>query len=975
MDEERWTRLLQTARTLPLSARRAWLDETCAADATLREHLEASLSRDELAVEDPASSMTATPFDEGADRSTLRQDPGPSPAADAGSGQTRVAGPPPAAARGAGREEHAGQWIGRYQLKARLGEGGFGSVWLAEQRLPVRRHVALKLIKLGMDTREIVARFEAERQTLAQMNHPGIASVYDAGANEQGRPYFVMEHVEGVGILAFCDREALTLRERLHLFLGVCRAIQHAHQKGVIHRDIKPSNILVTRRDGQPQAKVIDFGIAKAVRSGDAGVTIGLTGAQQIIGTPAYMSPEQATGSEDIDTRTDLYSLGVLLYELLTGSAPLDLGRASAAGLHELLRVINEEEPVRPSIRVSQLARSGQLATISSAGLKPLHAELRGDLDWIVMKCLEKQRERRYASVEALASDIERHLADETVSARPPEFRYRLGKFLRRHRLQAIAAALLLLSLILGLIGTGVGWQRALEASARAEQAEAAALARSRELERVSQFQAAQLQSIQPVRMGEALRDSIVGQAAEAAPALPATLSAVNFTDVALAALDRELFARAEQVLVRDYADQPTLRLQLLTSLADTAWTLGLHDRAETVQAQLLADHLLLHGPDHPDSLHVQVGQALLLVDRGRLQEAEVLLSLAERLRAQLPADDPRVLHADNAAGWWLRRAGRAEEAEPLLRRTAETRLASGVEDLETLKSIDNLAIVLSDLNRLEEAEVWARRSLDRHLAVLGSEHLNTLIARNTLGGLLGLRQQWAEVETLMREGVDTGVRVLGNDHPHTLRMQFLLARAYANQSRPAEALPLAARVDEGRRRLQAPGDPLRLMATNLHAQLLLSTGEAAAAVPRFRELVEYFGGLSVPHDGLIYRGADLLIALRRSDQLGDAEREGRALLAGIERQGGADWRYALGLTQQALTLAALSRHREAREHAARALPGLRAGTPPEARGILRATARELLGHVERHPALASPEQVQAWQELAGASRGDQDPG
>lgn len=969
MNEDRWKRLLQTARTLPVSARRAWLDETCADDATLREGLEARLVLDDQRLEDQQPSMPASELDEDSQLGTLQQDAAPAPADETSPSQTRVAGLPPAAPRNGGREEHAGQWIGRYQLKARLGEGGFGSVWLAEQRLPVRRHVALKLIKLGMDTREIVARFEAERQTLAQMNHPGIASVYDAGANEQGRPYFVMEHVEGVGILAFCDREALPLHERLQLFLAVCRAIQHAHQKGVIHRDIKPSNILVTRRDGQPQAKVIDFGIAKAVRSGDSGLTLGLTGAQQIIGTPAYMSPEQAAGSEDIDTRTDLYSLGVLLYELLTGSAPLDLGRASAAGLHELVRVINEEEPVRPSTRVSQLARSGQLATISGSRARPLHAELKGDLDWIVMKCLEKPRERRYASAEALASDIERHLADETVSARPPEFGYRLGKFLRRHRLQAIAAALLMLSLVLGLIGTGVGLQRALEAGARAEQAEAAALARSRELERVSQFQAAQLQSIQPVRMGEALRDSIVEQGAEAAPALSAALGAINFTDVALAALDRELFARAEQVLVRDYADQPTLRLQLLASLADTAWTLGLHDRADTVQAQLLADHLHLHGPDHPDSLHVQVAQALLLVDRGQLKEAEGLLLLAERLRAQLPADDPRVLHADNAAGWWLRRVGRAEEAEPLLRRTAETRLASGVEDLETLKSIDNLAIVLSDLNRLEEAEIWARRSLSRHLAVLGSEHLNTLIARNTLGGLLGLRQQWAEVESLMREGVETGLRVLGKEHPHTLRMQFLLARAYANQSRAAEALPLAARVDEGRRRLQAPGDPLRLQATNLHAQLLVSTGQAAAAVPLFRELVAHFGGLDAPHDGLIYRGTDLLIALRRSGQLGEAEREGRALLVRVERQGGADWRYALALAQQALTLAALSRDREAREHAARALPGLRAGTPPEARGMLQATGRELLRAFERQPTRVSAEHLQVWQELAGVAR------
>lgn len=955
MNEDRWTQLLQTARTLPASTRRAWLDQTCADDTTLRERLEASLTLEEPALENQRPSMSATVADGDSQLGTLQQDDGPLSAADLRTSQTRVAGLSPATPRRAGGEEHVGQWIGRYQLKTRLGEGGFGSVWLAEQRLPVRRHVALKLIKLGMDTREIVARFEAERQTLAQMNHPGIASVYDAGANEQGRPYFVMEHVEGVGILTFCDREALPLRERLHLFLGVCRAIQYAHQKGVIHRDIKPSNILVRRRDGQPEAKVIDFGIAKAIRSADSGATLGLTGAQQIIGTPAYMSPEQAAGSEDIDTRTDIYSLGVLLYELLTGCAPLDLGRASAAGLHEVLRVISEVEPVRPSTRVSQLARSGTDAPAGRPGVEQLRMQLRGDLDWIAMKCLEKQRERRYASAEALAIDIERHLADEPVSARPPDFSYRLGKFVRRHRLQVGAAALLLLTLVLGLIGTGIGWQRALDATARAEQAEAAALARSRELERVSSFQADQLQSIQPVRMGEALRDRIIELSGAEALEPTATLGSVNFTDVALTALDRELFARAQQVLVSDYADQPALRIRLSQSLATTSLSLGLLDRADALHHLLLEDHRQLYGPEHPDTLRVQVEQALVLVERGRLQDAEVaLLPLVERLRAQLPVQDPRMLHADNALGWLLRRQGRHGEAEPILRRTVEARLAVlGEQDLDTLQSIDNMAIILTDLNRIEEAEQWAQRSLTQHNRVFGAEHLQTLIARNTLANVLAAGHRWVEAEALLREGVDTGMRVLGNDHRHVLRMKFLLARSLHHQGRTREALPYAARVDEGRRHTQARGDPLRLAATNQHAQLLLATDQPEKAAVLFRDLVGYFAELPTPHDGLIYRGSDLLVALRRAKQPAAAVQESARLLALAERFPADDWRQALLLAQRVISLAHASQAREARQLLTRALPLLETRVPPaEATMLRRRTIDELVRLFGADPAI-----------------------
>jgi WD40 repeat protein/serine/threonine protein kinase len=370
--------------------------------------------------------------------------------------------------------EKAGDRIGHYKLLQQIGEGGCGVVYMAEQEEPVRRRVALKVIKPGMDTKQIVARFEAERQALALMEHPNIAKVFDAGETETGRPYFVMELVRGVKITEFCDEAKLTTRERLNLFIEVCQGIQHAHQKGVIHRDIKPSNILVTVNDGVPLPKVIDFGIAKATAGGLTDKTL-FTAFEQFMGTPAYMSPEQAVmTSLDIDTRSDIYSLGVLLYELLTGKTPFDATELLKAGLDELRRTIREKEPARPSTRVSALSGEELTTTAKRRGLEApkLINQLLGDLDWIVMKCLEKDRARRYETANGLARDIERHLSNEPVVARPPSTAYRVQKFVRRNKVIATAAAVVTVALVMGvLIST---WQavRATRESNRAERGE-----------------------------------------------------------------------------------------------------------------------------------------------------------------------------------------------------------------------------------------------------------------------------------------------------------------------------------------------------------------------------------------------------------------------------------------------------------------------------------------------------------------------
>ena len=350
-------------------------------------------------------------------------------------------------------EEEVGQRIGAYKVLQKIGEGGCGSVYMAEQEQPVRRRVALKIIKLGMDTKNVIARFEAERQALAMMDHPNIARVLDAGATETGRPFFVMELVRGVKLTTYCDEHRLAARQRLELFIHICHAIQHAHQKGIIHRDIKPSNVLVTLHDGVPVPKVIDFGIAKAIEGRLTDQTL-FTAYEQFVGTPAYMSPEQAEMSGlDVDTRSDIYSLGVLLYELLTGKTPFDQQELLQSGLDEMRRTLREREPHRPSTKIDGLRAEELTQTALHRQVEPrrLKLLLRGDLDWIVMKALEKDRRRRYQTANGLAMDVQRYLDNEPVIARPPSRLYRFQKLVRRNQAVFWGVGAVSLTLLAGL--------------------------------------------------------------------------------------------------------------------------------------------------------------------------------------------------------------------------------------------------------------------------------------------------------------------------------------------------------------------------------------------------------------------------------------------------------------------------------------------------------------------------------------------
>jgi serine/threonine protein kinase len=428
--------------------RRAYVREACGGDEARIDHVEAL-----LAAADAPDSLLDRP-----------------------AGSDRVATIDPPAAEGVGTV------IGPYKLIESIGEGGMGAVWMAQQSEPVRRLVAVKLIKAGMDTKQVIARFEAERQALALMDHPNIARVLDAGATPEGRPYFAMELVKGIPVTRYCDERRLSVRERLELFVPVCQAVQHAHQKGIIHRDLKPSNVLVAPYDGIPVVKVIDFGVAKATGQPLTERTLA-TGFGAVVGTLEYMSPEQAElNNLDIDTRSDIYSLGVLLYELLTGTTPLPRKRLEAAAFAEVLRIIREEEPPKPSTRLSTTEELPSIAANRDAEPAKLSALVRGELDWIVMKALEKDRSRRYETANGFALDVQRYLADEPVLACPPSPRYRLWKFVRRNRGPVVTGSIISLCLVAGIIGTTTGliWAvrernakaMALIAEARARKAE-----------------------------------------------------------------------------------------------------------------------------------------------------------------------------------------------------------------------------------------------------------------------------------------------------------------------------------------------------------------------------------------------------------------------------------------------------------------------------------------------------------------------
>jgi serine/threonine protein kinase len=716
--------------------------------------------------------------------------------------------------------------IGPYRLGEVVGQGGMGTVYRAEQTEPIARTVAVKLIRAGFDTEQAVARFEAERRALALMDHPYIARVLDAGATPKGRPFVVMEFVDGTAITDYANRTSADLEARLRLWIQVCEAIQHAHQKGVLHRDIKPSNVLVTEVDGRPVPKVIDFGLARALDS-DELPDANLTRHGQVLGTPSYMSPEQAvSGERDVDSRADIYALGVLGFELLTGSPPLDRETVSNSTWPELVSLIQERPAPRPS---SYLARTD-----------PARARrLRGDLDWIIQKALEKDRERRYATVAALAEDIERHLAHEPVLASAPSATYRMRKFARRYRLQVVAGGLVLLALIGGTVGTSIGLLR----SERIND----------ELRQVAEFQASQLKDIVLDDMGDGLRDGVVLQVRaalerdgaegaaldERTAQLEGLLSGANFTDLARDMLKVNVFERALSAIDEDFGNQPLVQARLLQTVARTLRDLGLLEMALAPQRSAVAIRRERLGDEHEDTLESLIACGLLLGLRGDWPAAEALYreSMAGR-RKILGVDHLKTVDAMNNLAVALSKQGKNSEAEPLHREAVESsRRVMGPEHPATLTAMNNLATML-DMHggKLAEAEVVYREVLSLRRRVLGDDHANTLISLLNLGQCLARLGKLMESELLCREGVTRCRRVHGDLHFVTLGAIHSLAKTLRIQGRLADAEVLRRESVAGFR--SALGDDhvnTRLTRTML-MELLAEKGAAALGEARLSD-------------------------------------------------------------------------------------------------------------------------------------------
>lgn len=711
--------------------------------------------------------------------------------------------------------EGPGARIGDYTLLERIGEGGFGVVFMAEQQQPVVRRVALKIIKLGMDTRQVVARFEAERQALAMMEHPNIARVLDAGATDAGRPYFVMELVRGQPITEYVESNGLDLSARLDLFAQVCHAVQHAHQKGIIHRDLKPSNVLVTIIDGRAVPKVIDFGVAKAINQRLTDKTL-FTAHRHLIGTPQYMSPEQAALSGvDVDTRSDIYSLGVLLYELLTGTTPFDPETLHHAALAEVQRIVCEQEPERPSTRLSSMSPHRGRETASALEQpQRLSSLVRGDLDWIVMRCLEKDRARRYETADGLARDIGRHLRGEPVEAAPPSRWYRARKYVRRHRGPVTTAGLVALAMLAGLAGTMMfaRWEQVARAEAeqRRKAAEAATeLAGQRriETEQVAEFQAGMLASLVAPRVGVRLiedlqdrhraalgrRSSAFSESIEAeSEAFSRQLAIINSTDLAVALIDETLLRPSIAAIESRFAEQPLVRATLRQSLARVYSNLGLYEAAVPLQEQALEARRELLGPDHPDSLSSLYSAAVLEKNRRRAAEAEVLAREAlERRRRVSGESDIHTLRAMALLANLLEVQGRAVEAEPLGNAAVEgLRTLEGDHEDALIEALSVWGGVLLDLNRADEADAALREMVDRSRAHFGSDHPDLIVSLNSYGNFLFRQERLAEDLPNTREVLELARRIWGNHHPNTIASVWNLAFLLTMMGRPAEAEP-----------------------------------------------------------------------------------------------------------------------------------------------------------------------------------------
>jgi eukaryotic-like serine/threonine-protein kinase len=742
--------------------------------------------------------------------------------------------------------------IGPYKILGLLGEGGMGVVYLAEQFSPIRRRVALKVLKAGMDSRQVVARFESERQALAVMDHPNISKVLDSGVTEDGRPFFVMELVHGTPITDYADTHRLTTTERLRLFLNVCRAVQHAHQKGVIHRDLKPSNVLVAVQDSGTAVKVIDFGIAKAVGLGFTERTL-VTRAGQILGTPEYMSPEQAEMSGlDVDTRTDIYSLGVMLYELIVGVLPFDL---TAKPDYVISYTLREQEAPRPSTRLTGMGDSlSAVASHRRTTPESLRRELRGDLDWIILKAMDKDRTRRYETANGLALDIERHLNDEPVLARPPSTHDRVIKFVRRNRTAVIAAAITTVAILAGSAAATAGFVQARQQQERAEVEAATA-------QTVSDFMVDLFRVSDP---SEARGNTITA---------------------------REVLDRGRERLPSELADQPLVQARLLRNIGRVYRNLGLYgDAAHLLEQAVTAGERAPRA--NPRELSLTLEElGVLYRHQGRNTEAEAALSRAVELsrRAGEPATPAFASVITSLAGVY-HDLGRHADAEPLLREALSIRervLGSVHPDVGL--TLGMIGVVLLSQRRADEAEPYLRRALAITENEFGPDHLYVGQELVNMGAMYAILERLDDAEEAYVRALRVLEPRLGGEHPTVARVLNNLGEVYWRRGDYAAAEAQLLHTLEVKDRALGPDHASVASSLKVLAHVYRDQGRYAEAEPRYVRAIAIYDAVLGEPDAAMREAlegyAELLRLTDRTAEAADLERRAQAIPSG--RPGG----------------------------------------------------------------------------------------
>ncbi|HVI58953.1 MAG TPA: tetratricopeptide repeat protein [Luteimonas sp.] len=730
-----------------------------------------------------------------------------------------------------------GARLGRYRIEALLGRGGMGEVYRAEQLEPVRRTVALKLLRVQrLDARHL-AYFEVERQLLAQMRHPAIAQVFDADTTADGHPFFAMEFIAGSPLTRFCDEHALSLRERLELLIRVCEGVQHAHQKGVVHRDLKPGNLLVDEVDGRALPKIIDFGIATAASMAQG---------REVAGTPDYMSPEQAGGDQSlVDTRSDVYSLGVVLYEVLTGQRPEAAGETRTASTRTLRL---------PSEQLATLApgEAGRIAHAQGLPLARMRRMLRHELDWVVAKAMRHDRNERYPSAAALADDLRRFLDGRPLQAVPASRRYAWGKFVRRHRVGLAAAAVALVALLGGLGMSLYGLQQARAQRAIAEQ-------RSAQLEKVAAFQQSMLQDIDIEAMGtgmaDGLRTQLAKSAPDAAPALERALSHASTADIARGLIDRNILAGAEAAIGRDFAHEPGLAADLRESVAGVREALGLPEAAAEGYRQVAdyREHAL--GAGALPTLQARHAQAGALLQAAQPKDALALVERTLAAAAALPPDDPLRIRLQLDQAEAISALGDRPRARAMLEAARKRSIAAhGERDPVSMEATNNLAILLGRMGEARLGREYMEKLVPMRAAVLGADDEKTLDSQHNLAVMRIMTGDGEGALALQRQLVATQTRRLGAEHPRTLAERGNLASMLIDSGKPKEALPIATTVLEARTRVLGADNPQTLRAKLNLSSLYARLGEFERTLQMQQEVIDARTRLLGPrHPDTIY--------------------------------------------------------------------------------------------------------------------------